>query len=93
MEWLLYIVFFLIVLFCIVFFLKKHYEDKAKNLASLKNGICPNCGAKSDKDESVIEYKLLNNGGCSGVSDVLYTCIKCDKSYFAQERISRPSCG
>ncbi|MDY0327656.1 MAG: hypothetical protein RBR07_05355 [Arcobacteraceae bacterium] len=86
MELFFYILIVVVLFIIIVIALKKYYEQKAKTLLSLKNGICPSCGAFSDDVGHAIEYQILNNGGCSGVSDILYTCIKCNKTYFVQER-------
>lgn len=87
MEFVFYIVVIIFSLIFIVYSIKVYYKSKSEILSKLQNGICPNCGAISDEKGEVIEYKVLNSGGCSGVSDVLYTCNQCSKSYFVQEKI------
>jgi hypothetical protein len=74
---------FLISIFAILLYMK----NKKERLAKLHNGICPSCltETKRFKDEnsgamfsvSPIESRVLKGGGCSGVSDIEYSCNSC----------------
>ena len=77
------LLFFLIVVFSILLYFKS--KKTRQNL--LDSGTCPSCGAttKSFKDETTnrlfkvesIRSKVLKNHGCSGITEIEYSCNSC----------------
>ena len=74
---------FLISIFSVLLF----FKSKKSRQATLDSGTCPSCRAtaKSFKDQStgalfkveVIKQRLLKKHGCSGISEIEYTCSNC----------------
>ena len=77
------LIFFLIVIFSILLY----FKSKKSRQADLDKGICPSCLAepKTFKDDAtgtifrvdVIKSKVLKNHGCSGITEIQYTCNNC----------------
>lgn len=74
---------FLISIFSILLF----FKSKKSRQVLLDNGTCPVCDTttKSFKDEKtgalfkveVIKKRVLKNHGCSGITEIEYTCNNC----------------
>jgi hypothetical protein len=92
------LILFLISIFAILLYMK----NKKERLAQFHSGRCPSCKAQTKQftDErsgtifkvSPIESRILNNGGCSGVSDVEYTCKSCGIKEVHAEIAGRCGC-
>ena len=77
------LILFLISIFSVLLFLK----NKNNRLNKLNNKECPSCGEKTkffvDKNTNttfkseVITARILKNHGCSGASEVEFTCKNC----------------
>ena len=90
------LILFLLVIASILLYLKQ--KNHAKEL--FESGTCPSCKAKTKifKDESsgvvfnvdVINQKVLKNHGCSGVTEVEFSCNSCG---FRQVHNISNSCG
>jgi hypothetical protein len=74
---------FLIAIFSVLLY----FKSKKSRQSILDNGTCPSCSMaiKSFKDESTgtlfkvepIKTRLLKKHGCSGISEIEYSCSNC----------------
>ncbi|MEA3383473.1 MAG: hypothetical protein U9Q20_02200 [Campylobacterota bacterium] len=77
------LIFFLIVVFSVLLY----FKSKKTRQTTLDSGICPSCGAepRTFKDDAtgttfkvdVIKTKVLKNHGCSGITEIEYSCNSC----------------
>lgn len=85
----MYTIVSLLILFLIVIFsILLYFKSKKSRQSDLENGICPRCEATAREfiDEStdvkfkteVINFRVLKNHGCSGISEIEYRCNSCD---------------
>ena len=96
------VVFLLLLFLIVIFSTLLYYKNKHSRVDKLNKGICPSCGDKSktfydEKARStfkvdIISTRVLKNHGCSGVSDIEYTCKTCGlKEVYSQDSLSNCS--
>jgi len=89
----LLIIFISIALFLLLLWLiYQYFISNSKKSLLFQNGICPFCGAKNSKEQTVISAKILHSHGCSGISDVQFRCIECGEKLVVKISNSNPSC-
>ena len=96
------LIFLLLVFLIVIFSVLLYYKNKHSRVDKLNKGICPSCGdkAKTFYDDrtrttfkvDVIKARVLKNHGCSGVTDIEYTCKTCGlKEVYSQNSSSNCS--
>ncbi len=96
------LIFLLLIFLIVIFSILLYFKNKHSRVDKLNKGICPTCGAKpktfyDERTRStftvpVIKTRILKNHGCSGVSDIEYTCTSCGtKEVYSQSSLSNCS--
>jgi len=81
-------IFLLLILFLItIFSVLLYFKTKNGRLNQLLNGVCPSCKQKTriffDKNRNttftseIIEKRVLKNHGCSGITEIEFSCKNC----------------